>query len=78
LTAQPGMPRAAVLRAITLNAAHTLRQEQSTGSLEVGKLADLIVIDRNFMTIPAEDIANVQVLQTVVGGKVVYQAPGMP
>jgi predicted amidohydrolase YtcJ len=78
LTAQPGMPRAAALRAITLNAAYTLRQEQSTGSLEAGKLADFIVIDRNIMTIPADEIADVQVLQTVVGGKVVYQSPAMP
>jgi predicted amidohydrolase YtcJ len=72
LTAQAGMPRAAVLRAITLNAAYTLRQEKLTGSLEVGKLADFIVLDRNFFTIPAEDIANIKVLQTVVGGRVVY------
>ncbi|WP_332878413.1 amidohydrolase [Massilia sp. S19_KUP03_FR1] len=77
LTAQPGMPRAAVLRAITMHAAYTLRQERLTGSLEVGKLADFIVIDRNFLTIPAEDIANIQVLQTVVGGKVVYQAAAL-
>lgn len=77
LTAQPGLPRAAALRAITLNAAYTLRQETQTGSLEVGKLADLIVLDRNFFTIPAEDIANIKVLQTVVGGKVVYESKGM-
>jgi hypothetical protein len=74
LTSQPGMPRAAVLRAITMNAAYTLRQEAVTGSLEVGKLADFIVLDRNFFTIPAEDIANIKVLRTVVGGKVVYDA----
>ncbi|RFP11320.1 MULTISPECIES: amidohydrolase [unclassified Duganella] len=74
---QPGMPRAAVLRAITLNAAYTLRQEALTGSLEPGKLADMIVLDRNFFTIPAEDIANIKVLQTMVGGKIVYQAQGM-
>ena len=77
LTSQPAMPRAEALRAITLNAAYTLRQEALTGSLEVGKLADMIVLDRNFFTIPAEDIANVKVLQTVVGGKIVYQAKGM-
>ncbi|HEU4376237.1 MAG TPA: amidohydrolase, partial [Telluria sp.] len=77
LTSQPGMPRAAVLRAVTMNAAYTLRQETTTGSLEVGKLADLIVLDRNFFTIPDEDIANIKVLQTVVGGRVVYQANGM-
>jgi predicted amidohydrolase YtcJ len=77
LTAQPGMPRAEVLRAITLNAAYTLRQEKESGSLEVGKLADMIVIDRNFFTIPAEDIANIKVLLTVVGGKIVYQSKFM-
>jgi len=77
LGTQPGMPRAAVLRAITLNAAYTLRQEALTGSLEVGKLADMIVLDRNFFSIPAEDIANIKVLQTMVGGKIVYQAEGM-
>ncbi|HEX8406937.1 MAG TPA: amidohydrolase family protein, partial [Duganella sp.] len=77
LGAQPGMPRAAVLRAITINSAYTLRQEALTGSLEVGKLADMIVLDRNFFTIPDEDIANIKVLQTVVGGKIVYQAKGM-
>ncbi|MGV7210839.1 amidohydrolase [Oxalobacteraceae bacterium A2-2] len=77
LTSQPGLPRAAALRAITLNAAYTLRQERDTGSLEVGKLADLIVLDRNFFQIPEEDIANIKVLQTVVGGKTVYQDQGM-
>jgi len=77
LTAQPGMPRAAALRAITINAAYTLRQERQVGSLEAGKLADLIVLDRNFFTIPAEDIAHIKVLQTMVGGKIVYEAKGM-
>ncbi|MFC5478723.1 amidohydrolase [Massilia suwonensis] len=77
LTAQPGMPRAAVLRAATIDAAWTLRQEAQFGSLEVGKLADFIVLDRDFFAIPAEDIANIRVLQTVVGGKLVYQAAQM-
>jgi predicted amidohydrolase YtcJ len=78
LTAQPGLPRAAALRAVTMNAAYTLRQEKSTGSLEVGKFADLIVLDRNFFTVPEDDIAHIKVLQTVVGGSVVYQADAMP
>ena len=74
LTAQPGMSRTAVLRAATINAAYTLRQETVSGSLEVGKFADLIVLDRNFFTIPAEEIANIKVVQTVVGGRIVYAA----
>ena len=77
LTAQPGMPRAAVLRAATVNAAWTLRQEAAVGSLEVGKLADLIVLDRNVLRIPEEEIARVKVVQTVVGGRIVYEARGM-
>jgi hypothetical protein len=74
LTAQPGMSRTAVLRAATINAAYTLRQETISGSLEVGKFADLIVLNRNFFTIPAEEIANIKVVQTVVGGRIVYAA----
>lgn len=77
LTEQPGMPRAAVLRAATLDAAWTLRQEAHIGSLEVGKLADLIVLDRNVLAIPEEEIARVKVLQTVVGGRVVHEAGAM-
>jgi len=73
LSAQPGMTRAAALRAATIDAAWTLRQEALVGSLEPGKLADLLVLDRNVFTILEEDIANVKVLQTVVGGKVVYE-----
>jgi predicted amidohydrolase YtcJ len=64
----------AVLRAITIDAAYELHQDDSAGSLEVGKFADLIVLDRNPLEIPGEEIAKVQVLQTVVGGKVVYDA----
>jgi predicted amidohydrolase YtcJ len=72
LTRQPGMSVADALRAMTINAAYTLRMEQQTGSLEVGKLADMIVLDRNLFEIPADDLANVKVQQTVVGGRTVW------
>jgi predicted amidohydrolase YtcJ len=72
LSQDAGLTRAQVLRAITMNSSYELHQELSTGSLEVGKLADFIVLDRNVLTIPAEEIAEVEVLQTVVGGHVVY------
>ncbi len=74
LSEDKGLSRAEVLRAITMNSSYELHQDQSTGSLEVGKLADLIVIDRNVLDIPAQQIADVKVLQTVVGGRVVYQS----
>jgi predicted amidohydrolase YtcJ len=72
LSQDSGLTRAQVLRAITMNSSYELHQDLSTGSLEAGKLADLIVLDRNVLTIPAEEIAEVEVLQTVVGGRVVY------
>jgi predicted amidohydrolase YtcJ len=71
----PGLSADAVLRAATISAAYELHDEAMDGSLEVGKLADLIVLDRNPLKIPPEEIAKTQVLETVVGGKVVYQAP---
>ncbi len=72
LSEDVGLSRQAVLRAITLNSSYELHQEALTGSIEAGKLADLIVLDRNVLEIPADDIANVHVLRTVVGGAVVY------
>ena len=74
LSEDKGLSRREVLRAITLNGSYELHQELSTGSLEPGKLADFIVLDRNFFDIPTAQIADIKVLQTVVGGQVVYQS----
>jgi predicted amidohydrolase YtcJ len=74
----PGLTAAAVLRAATIDAAYELHEDAVTGSLEAGKFADLIVLDRNPLAIPAGEIARVQVLQTVVGGREVYAAPAFP
>lgn len=70
----PGLSREAVLRAATINAAYELHEDDVTGSVEVGKFADLIVLDRNPLKIPAEDIANTKVVETVVGGRTVHKA----
>jgi predicted amidohydrolase YtcJ len=78
LSEDKGLSRQDVLRAITINSSYELHQEQATGSLEVGKLADLIVLDRSFFDIPADEIADIKVLQTVVGGRVVFQSDQFP
>ncbi len=74
LSEDKGLTRSEVLRAITMNSSYELHQDLETGSLEVGKLADLIVLDRNALQIPAEQIADIKVLRTVVGGHVVYES----
>ncbi len=76
LGADPGLTRLQALRAATIVAARELHEDDVTGSLESGKLADLIVLDHDPLKIPAEDIAAIKVLETVVGGRVVYDAPG--
>ena len=62
-----------VLRCATIGAAYILKQDEYIGSIETGKFADLIILDRNPFTIAATDMQNVKVLTTIVGGKVVYQ-----
>jgi predicted amidohydrolase YtcJ len=69
-----GLSRAQVLRAITINSSYELHQDAETGSLEPGKLADLIVLDRNVLEVPVEEIAGTKVIQTVVGGRIVYSS----
>jgi len=69
-----GLTRQQALRAITMNSSYELHQDVDTGSLEPGKLADLIVLDRNVLEIPADQIAETKVLRTVVGGRIVYSA----
>jgi predicted amidohydrolase YtcJ len=75
LSTDVGLTVPTVIRAITANSAYELHVDRDVGSLEVGKLADFIVLDRNLLQIPPRDIANVKVLLTVVGGHAVYQGP---
>jgi len=63
------------IRAYTLGAAYAGRRENSEGSLEPGKLADLIVVSQDLFKIPANQAGKTEVLLTMVGGKVVYQSP---
>jgi predicted amidohydrolase YtcJ len=73
LNADPGLTLDQALRGITINAAHQMHQDAVTGSLARGKLADLIVLDRNLFAIPEDDISETEVVTTMVGGRVVHQ-----
>ncbi|MDH5261842.1 MAG: amidohydrolase [Gammaproteobacteria bacterium] len=63
---------ATALAAFTINSAFVNGIEKETGSIEVGKLADLIVLDRNLFGIPAKEISDTKVLLTLLGGQPVY------
>ena len=62
----------------TTEAAFAMRAEHDIGSLEPGKLADFVILDRNPLDIEPEQITDIRVLATVVGGQPVFQAAGSP
>jgi predicted amidohydrolase YtcJ len=66
--------RADALRFYTRGSAWFSRDEDSRGSLEVGKLADLAVLSKDYLSVPVDEIRSIESLLTLVGGKVVYAA----
>ncbi|MGH9844928.1 MAG: amidohydrolase [Blastocatellia bacterium] len=66
--------RIEALRMWTLNGAYLSFEEKSKGSIEPGKLADLIVVSKDFLSCPADEIKEIEPLLTLVGGKEVYRA----
>jgi predicted amidohydrolase YtcJ len=71
---EEALSREQVLRYYTINNAHIMRQERDFGSLEVGKLADLVVLDQDLLTCADEVIEKTKALATYLGGKAVYEA----
>jgi len=67
-----------LIRSFTYNGAYANFLEDEIGSLEIGKKADLIVLDQNLFEIPAGKIAEVEVLLTMVEGDVVYKGIEFP
>jgi predicted amidohydrolase YtcJ len=68
------LTREEALIAHTRSNAYLFFQEKSLGSLEVGKQADLVVLDRDYMTVPVADIKHIHPTLTMVGGRVVFRA----
>jgi len=64
------------LRALTINGAYAIFQEDSLGSLSVGKLADMVVLSDNPLGVETKEIINIKTLMTMIDGKVEYCAPG--
>ena len=65
--------REEALRLSTINNAYLMFEENRKGSLEPGKLADLVVLSDDILTCPEERIRDITVLMTMVGGKIVYR-----
>jgi predicted amidohydrolase YtcJ len=71
---QERLTREEALRTQTIAAAWQEFSETKKGSIEAGKFADFTLIDRDYLTIPEDDIRKIQVLATIVDGKAVYAA----
>jgi predicted amidohydrolase YtcJ len=74
-------PREAVsvrdaIRMYTINTAYLSWDEKKKGSLEAGKFADFVILDRNPLEIPADELRNLKVNMTVIGGKILYGRSG--
>jgi predicted amidohydrolase YtcJ len=70
--------RLEALRTYTLNGAYAIREEGSRGSLTPGKLADVVVLSRDILEVPEDEIRDAEVVYTILGGKIVYEAPAKP
>jgi hypothetical protein len=69
------LTRAEALRTMTLDAAYGSFAEREKGSIEVGKLADLVVLSQDILAVADDDIMKTEVLATIVDGRVAYEKP---
>lgn len=74
LNAAQDLPRESMLYAYTINAARTMKQAEVIGSIEPGKAADFALVDRDVLTVSAEQMRDTKVLGTMVAGEWVYRS----
>ncbi|MCK5353052.1 amidohydrolase family protein, partial [bacterium] len=67
--------REQALRMSTIWAAYYLGDEDTLGSIEPGKLADFVILDGDYMTVPADQISDLKAIMTVIDGRVFYEVP---
>jgi predicted amidohydrolase YtcJ len=73
LTPGQAMSRQEALESYTINNAYAAFEEEIKGTLTPGKLADMVVLSQNIMTVPEEKIPETQVEMTIVGGEIKYR-----
>ena len=74
---QQAISREEMLKSATLFAAYGVKKDKVLGSIETGKFADLIVLDKDYLTVPVDEILKIHVLMTMVGGKMIHLAPSL-
>ena len=62
------------LKALTIDSAHMYQEEKTKGSLEVGKRADLVILDKNPLKVDPMSIKDIKVVETIKDGKTIYVA----
>ena len=67
------IPVMEAIKAVTIHGAYQYFEEDKKGSIEVGKLADLVILDKDILTIPVEEIETIKVLETIKEGVTVYK-----
>jgi predicted amidohydrolase YtcJ len=67
------MTREQALKSYTMNCAYAAFEENIKGSITPGKLADVVVLSKDIMTIPEQEIPETKVVYTILGGEIVYQ-----
>ena len=68
------IPVMEAIKAVTINGAYQYFEEDTKGSIEVGKVADLVIIDKDILSIDKKDIDTIKVVETIKNGNTIFKA----